>query len=138
MKFYEPRRNTPSIPIVSLIDILTILLIYFIVTMSPKEKKALLNISLPKSSQMSGETVMDRRVTIAVSADEEVFIDDRAVALKDLASELILLKQENPEVKLELKADEKLPLGILVGVWDAFNAAGIAIKDVPARILLQN
>ena len=50
---------------------------------------------------------------------------------------LKLLLAANPEIKLELEADEELPLGVLVKVWDGFNQAGLAIKDVPARILLE-
>jgi len=53
-----------------------------------------------------------------------------------LGATLKRIREENP-AEFELKADEKLPLGVLVGLWDSFKEAGIAIKDVPARILLQ-
>jgi len=138
MNFYQKRRSAPAVPIISLIDILAILLIFFIVTMTFKEKKSLLNISLPKASKMSGTPALERRMTLAVSENEEVFLEDEPVPLDSLAAVLQRLKAENPEVKLELQADETLPLGTLVAVWDALNQAGIAIKDVPARILLQD
>ncbi len=136
MNIYTKRRSLPIVPIVSLIDILAILLIFFIATTTFKQKKALLSISLPKASKMSGEAVVERRITISVTENEEIWIEDQQVELENLAQALILLKNQDPNVKLELKADENLPLGVLVGVWDAFNQAGIAIKDVPARILL--
>ncbi len=136
MKIFTKRRSLPIVPIVSLIDILAILLIFFIATTTFKQKKALLNISLPKATQMSGDSVVERRITISVTENEEIWIEDEQIELENLAQALILLKNRDPQVKLELKADEKLPLGVLVGVWDAFNQAGIAIKDVPARILL--
>jgi len=87
---------------------------------------------------MSGTPALERRMTLAVSENEEVFLEDEPVPLDSLAAVLQRLKAENPEVKLELQADETLPLGTLVAVWDALNQAGIAIKDVPARILLQD
>jgi len=138
MNFYQKRRSAPAVPIISLIDILAILLIFFIVTTTFKEQKSLLNISLPKASKMSGTPALERRMTLAVSENEEVFLEDEPVPLDSLAAVLQRLKAENPEVKLELQADETLPLGTLVAVWDALNQAGIAIKDVPARILLQD
>lgn len=137
MKFYTARRSLPQVPIISLIDILAILLIFFIATMTFKQKKTLLNINLPKASALSGGGAMERRLTISVTKEEQVWIEDQQVPLEELGTALKQLKSVNPEVKLELKADEELPLGVLVAVWDAFNQAGIAIKDVPARILLQ-
>tara|TARA_R110002096_G_scaffold4493_27_gene20980 strand:- start:1612 stop:2028 length:417 start_codon:yes stop_codon:yes gene_type:complete len=136
VNIYSKRRSLPAVPIISLIDILAILLIFFIATTTFKQKKTMLNISLPKASKMSGAAVVERRMTISVTAEEEIWIEDELVALENLAPALIQLKQSEPDLKLELKADEELPLGLLVGVWDAFNQAGIAIKDVPARILL--
>ncbi len=137
MRFYVQRRSVPVVPIVSLIDILTILLLFFIVTMTFPEKKHSLTIHLPKSSGLDAAATMEARLVVAVGEDGRVAVGDTEVALPELAETLRRLLEVNPGVKLELKADEKLPLGVLVGVWDAFNEAGIAIKDVPARILLQ-
>jgi len=137
VKFYTQRRSAPVVPLVSLIDILTILLLFFIVTMTFPEKKHALTINLPKSSGLQGASAPEGRLVVAVGADERVLLGDQEVALGDLGAALGRLRAENPDVKLELKADEKLPLGVLVKVWDAFNQAGIAVKDVPARILLQ-
>ena len=137
MRFFTQRRRLPVVPIISLIDILAILLIFFIATTTFKQKKTLLNISLPKASALSGSSTQTKRLTVSVTKDEEVFIENEAIALDKLGDALQLLKSANPEVKLELKADEELPLGVLIKVWDAFNQAGIAIKDVPARILVE-
>ncbi len=138
MKFYTKRRAAPVVTVISLIDILTILLIFFIVTMKFPEDRASLKIDLPKSSGREGSAIVDNRLTIAVGSDTKIFVGEKEVALPELGKTLKGLRAENPAVKFELKADEKLPLGVLVGLWDAFNEAGVAIKDVPARILLQN
>ena len=143
MRFFTQRRRLPVVPIVSLIDILAILLIFFITTMTFKDEdelepeETLLNISLPKSTALSGTPVIEERTTISVTRDELVFIGDKEFPLANLGDALKLLLAVNPEIKLELEADEELPLGVLVKVWDGFNQAGLAIKDVPARILLE-
>lgn len=137
MKFHTKRRVAPVVTVISLIDILTILLIFFIVTMKFPEKQSSLSINLPKSTGGEGSAVVETRLTIAVGDDERIMVGDREVGLKDLGATLKRIREENPAVKFELKADEKLPLGVLVGLWDSFKEAGIAIKDVPARILLQ-
>jgi len=137
VKFHTKRRVAPVVTVISLIDILTILLIFFIVTMKFPEKQSSLSINLPKSTGGEGSAVVETRLTIAVGDDERIMVGDREVGLKDLGATLKRIREENPAVKFELKADEKLPLGVLVGLWDSFKEAGIAIKDVPARILLQ-
>jgi len=137
MNFYEKRRPLPIIPIIPMIDILCILLLFFIASTTFKQKRTLLNISLPKASQMSGQAALETRTTISVTNKEEIYINEQPVTLEQLPAALLFLKSQNPGLKLELRADEDLPLGMLVGVWDAFNQAGIPIKDVPARIQLQ-
>ncbi|MEM7144796.1 MAG: biopolymer transporter ExbD [Verrucomicrobiota bacterium] len=136
MKFYTRKKASPIVPIVSLIDILAILLIFFIVTTTFKTKKALLNIALPKSSELEADGTPITRMTISVTAEEEVYVEDEQVAVEDLARALMALKEARPETKLELRADEKIPLGFLVQVWDALNQSGFKIQEVPARIQL--
>jgi biopolymer transport protein ExbD len=143
VKFFTQRRRLPIVPLVSLIDILAILLIFFIATTTFKKEEevepeeTLLNISLPKASALSGTPATEERTTISVTKDELVYIGEDESPLAELGETLKQLIADNPDLKLELKADEELPLGVLVKVWDGFNQAGIAIKDVPARILLE-
>ena len=136
MKFYTRKKAAPIVPIVSLIDILAILLIFFIVTTTFKTKKALLNIALPKSSELEADATVVTRMTLSVTSDEEIYLEDEQIEPEDLAAALTALKEARPEAQLELRADEKLPLGFLVQVWDALNKAGFKIQEVPARIQL--
>jgi len=125
----------PAIPIVSLIDIMVILLIFFIATTTFRDKKVQLKINLPQSKAMGGvETVEAARTSITVTSQKDLFVDGNPVAVEKLAAELVRLKTENPAVKLELQADTETPLGLLVQIWDALRASGFSINDVPARI----
>jgi biopolymer transport protein ExbD len=136
MKFYTRKKAAPIVPIVSLIDILAILLIFFIVTTTFKTKKALLNIALPKSTELEADGTPMARMTLSVTSDEEIYLEDQKIEPDDLPAALAALKAARPEAQLELRADEKLPLGFLVLVWDALNKGGFKIQDVPARIQL--
>ncbi len=138
MQFYTKRRRIPVVPIISLIDILAILLIFFIVTTTFKEKKALLSIDLPQTKRLKVPTTSDNRVTIAVSREGEIFLDADTLTIDTLENALTRLKVESPQAKLELKADEKVELGLLVRIWDAIVGAGYKIRDVPARILVDS
>lgn len=129
------RRPVPAIPIVSLIDIMVILLIFFIATTTFRDKKVQLKINLPQSKAMGGvEAAEAARTSITVTSQKDLFVDGNPVAVEKLAAELVRLKTENPAVKLELQADTETPLGLLVQIWDALRASGFSINDVPARI----
>ena len=129
------RHSVPVIPIVSLIDIMVILLIFFVATTTFKKDKTHLKIALPESKGMGGEAAAsDTRTTISITKEQKLFLAGQPVELDALAAALIKLKQEQPGVKLELEADSDSALGVLVRVWDALREAGFSVNEVPARI----
>jgi len=137
MKFYTARRAAPVVPIVSLIDILAILLIFFIFTTTFKKRESLVNVSLPKSSELPESASADARLTLAVTLDEQIMLGEDIVAIDQLGAELTALKLRSPDVKLEMKADEGVSLGFLVKVWDEASRAEVKIGEIPLRILLK-
>jgi biopolymer transport protein ExbD len=137
MQFYTKKRSRPVVPIVSLIDILAILLIFFIVTTTFKERKAHLTIDLPETRRLQVEVTTENRATLAVTAEGEFFLDDLAVEARRLEETLSEFRAASPGSKLELKADERADLRSLVAVWDALKGAGFEIKDVPSRIVVR-
>ena len=129
------RRPVPAIPIVSLIDIMVILLIFFIATTTFREKKVQMKINLPESKTMGAtESKPEVRKSITLTKTREVFLDGNPVDIEKLADSLLKLKAANPGVKLELEADTDTALGSLMKIWDALRAAGFTINEVPARI----
>lgn len=125
-------------PIVTLIDILAILLIFFIVTTTFKQQESLVKVNLPKSSEMTSEEASpERRVALSLNKAGQVSLGEKVLTLENLEQGLRQFRSENPNALLELKADEGAPLGKMVEVWDAASRAGLKIKDLPLRILLE-
>jgi biopolymer transport protein ExbD len=117
-----------------MIDILFVLLVFFIVSTAFKKPRNVLRIELPTVNEVPSDTVADIRSTLALDAAGHVTLDSLAVPDGLLESYLTAFQKQNPGRKLELEADKNLPLGRLLLVWDALTKAGIAVKDVPARI----
>jgi len=138
VKFYSKRRQRPAVPIVTLIDILAILLIFFIVTTTFKRRDSLVKVNLPTSSELSPQGDAAMRTPLALGKDGQVSLGERLVPMEQLAAALIRFREDNPTATLELKADEGAPLGLMIGVWDAATRAGIDIGELPLRILLEN
>ncbi len=137
MKFYHKRRSNPVVPIVTLIDILAILLIFFIVTTTFKTNESLVQVNLPRSSEMGKGTAAERRIPLALGKDGRISLGERVVPIESLAEALGEFRATRPGDRLELKADEGAPLGLMVKVWDAATRAGLKLDDLPLRILLE-
>lgn len=136
MHFHRIVRKRAEVPIVPMIDILFILLIFFIVSTTFKKPRDILRIELPTVREVPSDTVTEQRSSIAVDALGNVTLDSLKVPEGLLESYLAAYQKQNPGRKLELEADKRLPLERLLYVWDALTKAGIPVKDVPARIKL--
>ncbi|MCH7228190.1 ExbD/TolR family protein [Haloferula sp. A504] len=137
MRFERPAPRPRQVPIVSLIDILFIVLIFFIVSSEFKKKRDVLKIELPTVREVESMTIADARSVLAIDADGALRLDDLTVpSLGLLEAYLTAYVKENPARKLELEADKDVSLEKLVLIWDALTAAGIEVTDVPARIAL--
>lgn len=137
MQFERPVFRQRQVPIVSLIDILFIVLIFFIVSSEFKKKRAVMKIELPTVSEVPSQTIIDERSILAIDAKGAIRLDNLAVPnLKLLDPYLAAFVRENPTRKLELEADKELTVEKLMGIWDALTRAGFEVSDVPARIRL--
>jgi biopolymer transport protein ExbD len=107
-----------------LIDILVVLLIFYIATTVFKRSEPKINIVVPPSSQAKSttETVPS---TIYVTADSKIFFDDAPVDPEKLGDLLKSKMDANPQFKVAMKADKNAPFGIITKVMDAAHYANI-------------
>ena len=136
MRFYRRPRKRIELTIIPMIDILLIMLVFFIVTTAFKKPRDILRIELPTVREIPGDKLVAPRSVIAVDALGNIKLDTLSVPEGLLQSYLQAYQKQNPGRKLELEADKQLPLERLLHVWDALTKAGFEIKDVPARIKL--
>jgi len=130
VKFYTKKRRAPSIIIVSLIDILAILLIFFIVTASFKKDDPQLKINLPESSAGASAPAAKEPIVLDVRDAENITLDNTKVTPENLASALRAAVAAQPGRSLALRADRDAPFGVVVQVLDALREAGI--ENIPA------
>ncbi len=134
MQLVRRKRPRPVVPIIALIDILAILLIFFIATMTFRTPRSVLPINVPTTQALPATEVHDARVELSVTEDGSLFLQDDPLELQDLTPRLLAAREDNPDLKLELRVDRELPFGLLIAVWDALTQAGFPIRDVPTRV----
>jgi biopolymer transport protein ExbD len=126
MRFYTSRRKPLTINIVSLIDILTLLLIFFIVTTQFKKAEPKVRIKLPESTTAQKSEEKKEPVLLHATRDGRVFLGDQEIPVERLRFVLAQRRAEQPGAVFALKADTDVPLGFFVKVLDASKEAGVA------------
>lgn len=129
MKIAVRKRRAPSIIIVSLVDILTILLIFFVVSTTFKRDQPEVQINLPESQTATNAPAETEHAIVSVSATDEVQLDGRPVAVEELEG---AVREMAPARKasVALQADREASFGTIIKVMDALKLAGV--KNLPA------
>ncbi len=131
MKFYTKTRRTPTIIIVALVDILVVLLIFFMVTTTFIRQPAV-QITLPKS-KTGKEVKREQGLVLTVSPDGKMFLNTQPIPADQLVERLRAAKAQNPGVVVELRADQKTTLDVIISVVDSANQAGIQVINTFTR-----
>lgn len=131
MRIFQPPKTpfVPRIRIINLVDVLFILLIFFVATTTfrvASQPPTGVRLSLPeaKTAEAVGRTRV-AQVRLTVDAAGVIYVDGTAVAAGQLEAMLAKAKQENPDVVIELSADRNASYGVIVGIVDAARVAGI-------------
>ncbi|MDQ8193069.1 biopolymer transporter ExbD [Coraliomargarita sp. SDUM461004] len=110
------RRRQPVINIVPLVDVLTVLLFFFLVTMQFKQVSSL-NITVPKI-ETAGENEIQEQVVIALSPAGAFFLNDRPLSKSALEAAIKVAGELTPDLPVLLVADEEVPLRYVTEVMD--------------------
>ena len=130
MSFYVKKRRPPFINIVTLIDILVILLIFFIVTSTFKKDQPQVTINLPDSKESQEAEAENAPSIITVTAEEQIFLDQKPITVEALAEAVRKIQETTPQKPVSLNADRKASFGLIIGILDAMKNAGV--KNLPA------
>ena len=129
MKFAVKKRRPPSIIIVSLVDVLTILLIFFVVSTTFKRDQPEVQINLPDAKTATKAPAEMEHAIVTVDQNDEIKLDGRAIGVDELENAVRDLPQTRKS-SLALQADKKASFGTIIQVMDALKLAGV--KNLPA------
>jgi biopolymer transport protein ExbD len=119
-----------EINITPMLDVVFIMLIFFIVTAS-FVKEAGIDVNRPDA-----ETAVRQEranILIAISETNEIWIDQRQVDPRALRANIERLRAENPEGSVVIQADKKSVTETLVTVMDAARQAGVYNVSIAAQ-----
>ena len=114
-------QDEAAIDMTPMLDIVFIMLIFFIVTASFL-KEAGIEVNRPEGS--SGRPQEKANIMIAITADDDIWMEKRRVDVRAVRANVERLKAENPEGTIVIQADEESSTGIVAEIMDSLNQAG--------------
>lgn len=118
---FERRKKTdPHLNMTPLIDMVFLLLIFFVLSSHFVYQKGF-KVKLPKA--VHAQMQDNDQITVLIDKNVEVFLNDRKVPLKSLASAIKIEFGKSKSKTVIVKADEDVPLGIAVEVMDIAKEA---------------
>jgi biopolymer transport protein ExbD len=122
-------KRKPVINITSLIDVMFLLLIFFMVSSTFKEKDYAIDITLPKAESATEQIVKVHEIT--VDSGGILYLDNETMEEAGLREALLALKQSDPTAAVVLRADESADFGRVVRAIDIARNAGIVNLVIP-------
>ncbi|MAA73828.1 MAG: biopolymer transporter ExbD [Salinisphaeraceae bacterium] len=113
-----------------MLDIVFIMLIFFIVTTSFVKESG---ITVDQPTAATTEQRESNNILIGLNPAGEVWIDRRAVDVRAVRATVERLKAETPDAAVIIQADEQAPSGLLVRVMDQVRLAGIDDMAIAAK-----
>jgi len=134
MRRYSQRQSLSTlseINITPLLDLAFVLLIIFMITTPLLESS--MNLVIPSSSTKNPPVKTSRVHTVSIDRSDTIRFNNQVVDLETLATQLVQLKQTNPDIAVVIRPDRNLPVQKLIGVMDALQRAGITKVGIATR-----
>ena len=114
-----------------MLDVVFIMLIFFIVTTSFVKESG---VSVNRPTAQSAKTVQKGNIIVAIKPDGEIWIDKRAVDLRAVKANVQRLIAQNPQSAVVIVSDKEAKTGILVKVMDQIRQAGVQNVSIAAEV----
>jgi biopolymer transport protein ExbD len=121
-----------EINITPMLDVVFIMLIFFIVTASFVKEAG---IEVDKPEAMTSQMKEKANILVAIDPSGTIWIDRRQVDPRNVRAIIERLHAENPQGTVVIQADQEAKMSVLVEVMDAARLAGVddvAIAAPPA------
>jgi biopolymer transport protein ExbD len=125
-------REESEVNLTPMLDVVFIMLIFFIVTAS-FVKGAGIAVTRPPAA--TAERKERGNILVAITANDQIWIDRRQVDPRSIRPNIERLHAENPQGAVVIQADTDSKNGLLVMVMDAARQAGVSNVSLAAEVV---
>jgi len=124
-------RRRPEVNIVPLVDVLMVLIFFFLMTMQFRDQRVL-NLDLP-DIETAGSSEVRGDLRLIVDPEGNFFLNEQEVDAADLQAALNVAGRADPDRKVLLAAHEETPLRIVTQVMDWCRQANLSAIRLQSR-----
>lgn len=121
-QLFVQQENNAEVNMTPMLDVVFIMLIFFIVSTS-FIREAGIEVNRPSAS--TGRTQSKSAVMVAISPNNEIWIDRRMVDLRMVRPVIERIKSEQAEVTVVVQADAQVTSGKLIALLDQLRLAQV-------------
>jgi len=125
-------KDESEVNLTPMLDVVFIMLIFFIVTAS-FVKEAGIDVTRPPAA--TAERKERGNILIAITANDQIWVDRRQVDARSLRANIERLHAENPQGSVVIQADKDSKNGLLVLVMDSARLAGVKSVSLAAEVV---
>jgi biopolymer transport protein ExbD len=129
-KMMQEQEEKEEIDMTPMLDVVFILLIFFIVTAS-FVKEAGIDVNRPEAATAVKKERAN--ILVAISDKGDIWINKRKVDIRSVQANIERLKAENPQGTVVIQADKKSTTDTLIKVMDSARAAGVFDVSIAAQ-----
>ncbi|MEM8494250.1 MAG: biopolymer transporter ExbD [Planctomycetota bacterium] len=118
-------RTRPVLPLAGMVDVLFLLLIFFMTASTFRESELELPVSLTPGESATQPVDAASSVVVTVTEANELFFGTRATTLQELRGLLEEVVAVSPNEVLVVRSDEKSDAGVLLRILDQAELAGV-------------
>ncbi len=123
-----------TLSLTPLIDVVFLLLIFFLVTSEFEEEERRLDIVLPTATSATPMTGKPREIVVDIDADGVVYLNGQPTSLEELQGLLETAVAENPANQtVVIRADHTTAFQPVVSVMDICNKTGVSDYSVTTQ-----
>lgn len=126
--------EAPSLNLTPMIDILFLLIIFFMVGAKFTEMERAVDLDVPQVSDLGALTAAPEKKVINIFHDGRVMLGTREISLTDLQTELAASHAEYQDLGVLVRGDSDVPFQQVATVLTTVRQAGIAEMAISVRM----
>lgn len=119
---FKKIKNSPIINMAPLIDMVFLLLIFFMVTTNLTQQTG---IEIKKPKAVNSKLLPRKNIIISVGKDEEIYIEENKITMESISDKVQELLLKEPDSIVIIMADIETKMGLAVDIMDECKKTGI-------------
>lgn len=120
------RHGVSHVPMAPMIDMVFLLLVFFMCVSSLSQAGHHIKLDLPDSTSSETPKDLSNRLLLSIQEDGTYYLGGISISDSELAGRLSVLSEQNPGIKLRIRADRKTAFADIRIAMTAASDAGIS------------